>query len=343
MVTQSNQPPHQDEPARVAVSAGNGFELLLYHAPNESEFAQAMARAVQALGLGIRVHLASDVSAASAVIDRVEAAYGHVPPDLFAQASRLRWLACPQAGPDPRFFHQALIDSAVTVTNVRGIYNDHISAHIMAFVLAFSRGLPTYWSRQQQRTWQSGARTIYLPEASAAIVGFGGIGAETARRCADFGMRVVAVDPRVESKPDFVDRLYRPDQLLAAVADVDFVIVAAPETPATRGLCDSEFFVAMHKDAYFINIGRGAIVKLDALNQALRAGQIAGAALDVFEVEPLPTDYPLWDAPGMLITPHVATVGPGLQKRRISVLSDNCRRFALGQPLNNVVDKLNWF
>ena len=156
-------------------------------------------------------------------------------------------------------------------------------------------------------------------------------------------MRVVAVDPRVESKPDFVDRLYRPDQLLAAVADVDLFIVAAPETPATRGLCDSEFFVAMHKDAYFINIGRGAIVKLDALNQALRAGQIAGAALDVFEVEPLPTDYPLWDAPGMLITPHVATVGPGLQKRRISVLSDNCRRFALGQPLNNVVDKLNWF
>jgi phosphoglycerate dehydrogenase-like enzyme len=106
---------------------------------------------------------------------------------------------------------------------------------------------------------------------------------------------------------------------------------------------DSAFFARMKQGAVFINIGRGATVKLGDLDAALRSGHLAGAGLDVFEREPLPADHPLWDAPGMLITPHVAAAGPYLDDRRSEVFLDNCRRFHDGQPLRNVVDKANWF
>jgi phosphoglycerate dehydrogenase-like enzyme len=135
----------------------------------------------------------------------------------------------------------------------------------------------------------------------------------------------------------------RPEQLTEIVQRADFVIVTVPETPATRGMFDTAFFARMKKGSVFINIGRGATVKLLDLDAALRSGQLAGAALDVFEQEPLPANHPLWDAPGMMITPHVAAIGPYLDDRRAEVFLDNCRRFHEGKPLRNVVDKANWF
>ena len=154
---------------------------------------------------------------------------------------------------------------------------------------------------------------------------------------------MIAVDPRVESPPPGVAELVRPDKMNEAVARGDFVIATVPETPATRGMFDSAFFARMKPGAVFINIGRGATVKLADLDAALRSGHLAGAGLDVFEREPLPADHPLWDAPGMLITPHVAAAGPYLDDRRAEVFLDNCRRFHDGRPLRNVVDKANWF
>jgi len=229
------------------------------------------------------------------------------------------------------------------VTNMRGIFSDHISAHILAFLLAFARGLHVYLDRQRARLWRPGAPTVFLPESTAVIVGVGAIGAECARLCAELGMTVIGVDPRVESAPKGVARLVRPEALDSVLPEGDFVVVTAPETPATRRLFDAARFRLMKAGAFFINIGRGATVVLDDLNAALRAGRIAGAALDVFQVEPLPADHPLWDAPGMLITPHVATAGPYLNDRRTELFLDNCRRFDAGQPLRNVVDKASWF
>ena len=119
--------------------------------------------------------------------------------------------------------------------------------------------------------------------------------------------------------------------------------MTVPETPATQGRFNAAFFSKMKKGAYFINIGRGATVILADLDAALRAGTIAGAALDVFQQEPLPAEHPLWDAPGMIVTPHVAAIGPYLDDRRREVFIDNCVRFHEGRPLTNVVDKANWF
>lgn len=323
-----------------------GFRLLLL-TNLETDDSRAMVAAwpdaVRDAIPGMEVHLADTNEAAMAVIGAVDAAYGKLEPDLFAAAGNLKWLQSPQAGPDPSFYHQALIDSDVVVTNMRGIYSDHIGAHIMAFVLGFSRGLPTYHAQQADRVWRPGAPTTYLPEATALIVGVGGIGAETARLCAAFNMTVIGVDPRTTKPPAGMTRLVGAEALDEVLPEADFVIVTAPETPETQGLFDAGKFALMKDTAIFINIGRGATVVLDDLNTALRAGTIAGAALDVFEIEPLPVDHALWDAPGTVITPHVATVGPYLNDRRTDVFLDNCRRFDEGRPLRNVVDKRLWF
>ena len=123
----------------------------------------------------------------------------------------------------------------------------------------------------------------------------------------------------------------------------DFVVLTVPHTPATEGLMHRARFQRMRPTAFFINIGRGRTTRLNDLVEALRAGEIAGAGLDVFEQEPLPPDHPLWTLPNMLITPHVAGYGPYLDERRYQIIAANCRAFAAGRPLRNVVDKQAWF
>ena len=322
------------------------FKLLMLSDPAIPESITAATEwpeRLQAELPDLDLHLATSAEEALEVIAEVDAVFGQLSPELFAEAERLLWLASPRAGPDPSFYHPALVASDVVVTNVRGIYNDHISAHIMAFLLTFARGLHHYHDHQRESRWQKGVATTYLPEATAAIVGVGGIGGETAQLCAAFGMTVIGIDPRIDTAPEGVSELLRPDALDGILPRADFVILTAPETPATQGFFNASKFDLMKKSACLINIGRGATVVLDDLNQALRSGEIAGAALDVFQFEPLPETHPLWEAPGMLITPHVAAAGPYLDERRFQVFLENCRRFADDRPLVNVVDKANWY
>jgi phosphoglycerate dehydrogenase-like enzyme len=213
----------------------------------------------------------------------------------------------------------------------------------MSLLLAFARGLQVYIPQQVAGVWQQGYPTIYLPEATVVIVGVGGIGGETARLCSEFGMTVLGIDPRLTAPSAGVSELHRPDDLLEVLPKGDFVIVTVPETPQTQGMFGRAQFRAMKSSGYFINIGRGATVILDDLVDALRAGEIAGAGLDVFQIEPLPAGHPLWSMPGVLITPHVAGNGPYLDDRRTELFIDNCKRFNEGRELRNVVDKANWF
>src|SRR5437867_966051 len=275
-----------------------------------------------------------------------EAAFGTMPDALIRDARRLRWLQAPQAAPPAGYYSPALITHAATVTNFREIYNDHIGAHIMAFVLAFARGFHHYLPRQLRREWRrepNDSGVIHLPEANALIVGVGGIGAEAARLCAAFGMYVMGVDARRREAPPGVLKLDGPDALDSLLPLADFVILTVPHTPETEGFMHRARFQRMKRTAFFINIGRGMTTRLDDLVAALRAGEIAGAGLDVFEQEPLPPDHPLWTMNGVLITPHTAGHGPHLDERRFEILRDNCRRFLTDQPLRNVVDKARWF
>jgi phosphoglycerate dehydrogenase-like enzyme len=316
-----------------------GFKLVICPPNYQEDWPDKLREAVP----DIDVQLCPTVGEAMEVIEEADAAFGNIVPELFERAKNLKWVACPQAGPQAGYYHQALIDSDVVVTNTREIYNDHISAHIMTFVLAFARGFQVYLPQQVAGAWKQSAPAIHLPEATAVIVGLGGIGGETARLCAEFGMTVIGVDPRLSEAPLGVAELHRPEALADVLPRGDFVVVTVPETPETQGMFAAREFALMKRDAFFINIGRGATVVLDDLVTALREGQIAGAGLDVFQVEPLPAGHPLWSMPGVLITPHVAGTGPYLQERRTELFIDNCKRFNDGLPLRNVVDKANWF
>ena len=322
-----------------------GFKLLVLNPPGQdgTENIDTWPAKLKGSIPDIEVSLVRTVGEAMEVIGEVDAAFGNIVPELFERANNLKWISCPQAGPRAGYYHQAMIDSDVTVTNTREIYNDHISAHIMSYVLAFARGLHVYIPRQLQRRWTPGYDTIHLPDSTAAVVGIGGIGGETARLCSEFGMTVLGVDPRATESTPGVSEVHRPEDLGKVLPRSDFVIVTVPETPETQGMFGKDQFRLMRSNAFLINIGRGATVLLDDLADALREGELAGAGLDVFETEPLPYDHPLWDMDGVLITPHVAGRGPYLEDRRTELFLENCQRFNEGQILKNVVDKAHWF
>jgi phosphoglycerate dehydrogenase-like enzyme len=203
-----------------------------------------------------------------------------------------------------------------------------------------------YIPQQLKGVWQKRREdtgVIHLPEATALIVGLGGIGAEAARLAAAFGITVIGTDARRETAPPHVAEMHRPNALDELLPRADFVILTVPHTPATEGFMHRARFQRMKKSAFFINIGRGMTTRLDDLVAALEAGEIAGAGLDVFEIEPLPPAHKLWRMPNVLITPHTAGFGPYLDERRFEIVRDNCRAFADGKPLRNPVDKASWF
>ena len=318
------------------------FLMLPPQTPITREWAKRLAAAQPS----VSVIVAENEVEAAAAIARADAAFGTVSPALLRAASKLRWIQAPQAAPPAGWYYPELIAHPAVVTNFREIFNDHIGAHIMAFVLAFARGLHQYLPQQLNREWRPApldTGVIHLPEATALIVGVGGIGAETARLAAAFGMKVLGVDSRRREATPGVAELHQEAALDSLLPRADFVVLTVPHTPATEGFMNRARFKLMKRSAFFINIGRGMTTRLDDLVAALNAGEIAGAALDVFEQEPLPADHPLWTMPGVLITPHTAGFGPYLDDRRYDILSDNCRRFLAGQPLRNVVDKSKWF
>ncbi len=320
------------------------FTLVML--PPQSEITRGWAVRLQADVAETRVIVAETEADANQAIAGAEAAFGTISPATLGRAARLWWLQAPAAAPPAGYYYPELVAHPVEVTNFREIYNDHIGAHIMAFVLAFARELHDYIPLQLRREWKPGpldTGVVHLPESTALILGVGGIGSEAARLCAAFGMRVLGIDARRTDPPPGVAELHRPHALDGLLPRGDFVIMTIPHTPATEGLMHRARFRLMKKTAFLINIGRGMTVKLDDLADAIRAGDIAGAGLDVFEQEPLPADHPLWTMPGVLITPHTAGYGPYLDERRYEILRDNCRRFAAGQPLRNVVDKQSWF
>jgi phosphoglycerate dehydrogenase-like enzyme len=320
------------------------FTLVML--PPHDAIRRGWAKAVAGLDIGVNVLQPETTAEAIRDIAEAEAAFGTIPPEVLAAARHLAWLQAPNAAPPAGFYYPELVAHPVVVTNFREIFNDHIGAHIMAFVLAFARDFHTYLPQQMRREYLPrplDTGVVHLPESTALILGVGGIGSEAARLCAAFGMRVIGVDARRTDRPEGVAELHPPDKLDALLPRADFVIMTIPHTPATEGLMDRARLRLMKRSAFLINIGRGMTVRLDDLVAALHAGEIAGAGLDVFETEPLPRDHALWSAPNVLLTPHTAGYGPYLDDRRRDIILDNCRRFAAGQPLRNVVDKAAWF
>src|ERR1700722_12225050 len=266
------------------------FKILLLAPDADPSWPEKIRRAVP----GVVVNAYSDPQDALDAIPDAAAAYGTVPPELLACAKKLRWICAARAGLGGAWFYDALVNSDVLVTNMRGSYNEHLAAHAVAFLLAFARRFDQYLP---QKRWQRGPQMIDLPAQTVLIVGVGGAGKEAAKLCAALGMRVLGIDPRVTGRVPGIAEIATPDWLDERLAEADFVILTTTETPETVGMFNARWFARMKRGAYFINIARGRCIVTADLIAALQAGQLAGAGLDVADPEPLPDDSPLWRMP----------------------------------------------
>lgn len=266
-------------------------------------------------------------------------------PQQFVQARNLRWIHAPTSAVH-QFMFPELQNSDVVLTNSREVHGPVVAEHVMALIFALARKIPQSVVFQQQRVWgqepiwYEGAHPRELAGATLGLIGVGSIGRRVAQKASALAMRVLAVREHPEKgKPDFVDEVFGPGELEGVLRRSDFVVVAAPLLAATEGLINGARLAAMKPDAFLINVGRGPQVDESALVEALRNRRIAGAALDVFEHEPLPADSPLWCAPNLLITPHTAGLTDQLWPRHYELFSNNLRRYIEGKPLQFEVDK----
>ena len=296
----------------------------------------------------INTYIPKNAEEAKIFLKKSNAAYGALTVDLIEFCENVQWLQAPQAAPPPDFYYDELINHPMKVTNFRGIYNDHISHHILAMILSFSKSLNLYIHQQSKRMWKPITSDIgstrYLPETKIMIIGLGGIGDETARLCNYFGSEIIGVDERRQDKPDYVSKLVAPENLNNYLNDADFVISTIPHTPNTEKFFNYEFFKKMKASAFFINIGRGKTTVLKDLVKAIKNNDICGAGLDVFEEEPLPKNHELWNFENVIITPHIAAHDvPYLNERRYEVIKKNCINYIEGKELINIVDKNLWY
>lgn len=257
---------------------------------------------------------------------------------VWPAADSLRWVQVAATGVDAALFDE-LVDSDVVVTNSRDIFEAPIAEYVLGQILAFAKDFDRSRDAQRARRWQHFS-TEPIAGASVTVVGPGPVGRAVARLLRAAGMTVRGVGRTVRHDADFGEIT---TDLPAAVADADYVVLAAPLTPETRGLIDAEALAAMPARARLINVGRGPLVVTDALVAALRDGRIAGAALDVTDPEPPPPDHPLWTLPMVRLTPHNSGDVHGWRESLQQQFIDNLRRYASGQPLHNVVDKRRAF
>lgn len=289
--------------------------------------------------LGVDVRIAEDESEVVAHIAHSDVYYSRViSPEALAKAEALKWFQSSVAGMDGFWFPE-LRESDVTITNTRGIYSDVISDHLYGMILCFARGLHVY---AHQRKWvKTLTPFVHLGHSTLGVVGLGGIGLAVAARGHTSNMRVIGVDPAPKGKPDYIEKVYQPENLHEMLAESDFVAMCVPHTSETEHLIDAAALNAMKDTAFIMNVGRGKVISLDALTAALEAGTIGGAGLDVFEQEPLPDGHPLWQMDNVILTPHVAgrSAYPYQEARRLELLVENMKRYLAGDDLANIVDK----
>jgi len=265
--------------------------------------------------------------------------------EQFNAAKKLRWIHSPAAAVHQLMFPE-LINSDVILTNAREVHGPVVAEHVIALIFALAKKIPDAVRLQQkhiwgqERMWSSRPRPREVAGATLGLVGLGSIGREVAKRATALEMRVIAVREHVNKEtPNGVEHAYASHQLQTLLQQSDYVVLAVPITASTQKLINAERLSKMKTDACLINVGRGPLIDEAALSGALRSHRIGGAALDVFEQEPLPPESQLWDLENLLITPHTAGLTERLWERHYQLFSENLRRYLAGRPLLGLVDK----
>ncbi|MCI0408027.1 MAG: D-2-hydroxyacid dehydrogenase [Acidobacteria bacterium] len=266
-----------------------------------------------------------------------------LPEKHLARAGRLRWIHTPFAGVDEALY-PALVESPIRMTCSRGVSAAALADHALGMMLSFSRGLAVA-IREQEKGWardrffDANPMPVELDGKVLGILGFGSIGREVARRGRAFGMRVFALKRNQIQSDPLVDRLFGSMQLHEFLALADYLVMTLPWTPSTDGILDERAFAAMKPTAVLVNIARGKLIREESLAKALESGRLAGAALDVFVEEPLPSTSVFYRHPNVVLTPHIAGLHPHYLDRSTSLFIVNLGRYLKGDSLLHEVVK----
>ena len=267
-------------------------------------------------------------------------------PEQFAMARQLQWIHSP-ASAVHQLLYPELVESDVIVTNSASVHGPVVAEHAIAQVMTLAKAMHIAMRYQERREWaqeqmwaeHENARPREVAGATLLVIGLGNIGNAVARRGRALGMRVIATREHPELGADEAHEVFASEKLMELLPNADFVVVAAPVTGSTKALLDAEALSRMRPTAYVINVSRGALIDEAALIDALREWRLAGAALDVFEEEPLGAESPLWELQNLLITPHTAGLTDQVWERHYALIRENFERFLTGRPLLGVVDK----
>lgn len=293
---------------------------------------------------GHEVLVAKDEEEAIALASEVEVILGHFQPPVCAAAPNLDWIQSFSTGMDKFLFPEIIEREEVTISNVAGLYAPQGGEHAWALLLALTRGIAESARQNDQRKWAGGA-TVELTGKTLGIVGMGGFGIEMVKRAAGYDMQIIAVDPVRRDPPPGVSELVdnSRENLHRLLRRSDVVMLACPRTKETYHLIGAQELELMKQDAYLINVTRGGIIDEEALCNALEQGQIAGAGLDVTEIEPLPSESALWDAPNIILTPHRAGASQHRPRKVYQFFLAQLERYLKGETVLNIVDKRKGF
>lgn len=313
-------------PAVLVIESENPAELALYR--------QTVARAAP---LARITTAASEAEALAAPADTtiIFSKAQCLPHALLERLPQLAWIHSLTTGIDRILAGRPRAD--IVITCARGIHGPQMTELALLLMLSLLRGFPQVLRNQAARVWDRRPQPL-LTGRTIGIVGLGAIAAALAPRCQSFGMRVIGVSDSRRTAPGCDE--VRPRTALAEVAgQVDFLLLLVPLQDATRHLVDARVLRAMRPTSYLLNLARGPVVEESALVEALRAGRIAGAALDVFDIEPLPASSLLWDLPNVIITPHVGGFSAVYGEQNLPLLDENLRAWVAGEPaaMRNIV------
>ena len=257
---------------------------------------------------------------------------------VVAATPKLRWVHTFSAGVDRHVPELAGRDDVV-LTNNTGAYDIPIAEHVIAMIFAAAKRMPEHLAAQRRSEWQREVPHAEVRGATLVILGMGSIGSELARLAGGVGMRVIGIRRDPSRPAPGVERVVAPERFAEVVREADYLAVTAALTPKTKGMVSAEVIGALKPTAWLINIARGPIVDEAALATALKERRIGGAALDVFETEPLPATSPLWTLDNAILTPHISNSSPKVRDRSLALVVENVRRFKAGGPLLNLVDR----
>lgn len=264
---------------------------------------------------------------------------GNVPPQYIKGSKKLKWLQLNSAGTDG-YCEVSVIPEGAYLTNATGAYGLAISEHMLGLVLEIKKKLNLYYRNQMEHIWKDEGNVTSIEGSTTLVVGLGDIGGDFARKMKALGSYTIGIKRTKGQKPEYIDELYTMEALDTLLPKADIVALSLPGTKDTYHLFNRDKFNLMKKDAIIINVGRGNCICTEDLCDALENGIISGAGLDVTDPEPLPAEHRLWDAPGVVITPHISGFFhlPETLRRIVNISIENLEHFKKQEPLKNIVD-----